>query len=208
MAAPLVLYHAAPSRSSTVHWLLEEIGQPYERIVLNLQKGEQLAPGYLALNPMGKVPTVKHGDTVITEVSAICCYLADAFPAAKLAPPIGDPRRGPYLKWLFYGPSCVEPAVMDHIRPRIEPAPRSMVGWADYATVLDVLSAAMAPGPYLLGEQFTAADVVIGAGLRWTMMFNLIPARPEYRAYVDRLEARPALQRATAIDQELMAANA
>jgi glutathione S-transferase len=154
------------------------------------------------------VPALKHGETVITEAAAICCYLADAFPQAGLAVPIGDPRRGTYLKWLFFGPSCIEPAVTDQAFKRAEAPPRSTLGYGDYDTVMDVLAGAVRKGPYLMGEQFTAADVVIGSGLRWGMAFKLIPERPEFTAYTARLAARPALKRAQAKDAELMAAPA
>jgi glutathione S-transferase len=204
--AKLTLYHAAPSRSSIVRWMLEELGEPYDIHLLSLSKGEQLAPDFLAVNPMGKVPALKHGDTVVTEAAAICTYLADEFPHARLNIPVGDPRRGPYLKWLFFGPSCIEPAIIDRAAPRKEEARRAMLGYGNFDTVMDVVAKAVEKGPYLMGEQFTAADVVIGSGLRWGMMFNLIPKRPEFEAYVARLEQRPALQRATALDQELAAA--
>ena len=197
----LTLYHASPSRSSIVHWMLEELGEPYKLEVLNLQAGDQRKPAYLAINPMGKVPTLKDGDVVVSEVAAICCYLADTYPKAKLAPPIGDKRRGDYLKWLFYGPSCLEPAMIDKALNR-PPAPRSTAGWADYDTVVEVLRSAVGAREYLLGEQFTAADVVIGSGLRWGMLFKMLPELPEFVTYVDRLKARPAMQRQLAKDEE------
>jgi glutathione S-transferase len=202
----LTLYHSAPSRSSIVRWMLEEVGEPYDLHLLSMQRGDNRAPDYLAVNPMGKVPALKHGDVVITEAAAICTYLADAFPAAGLTVPIGDTRRGPYLKWLFFGPSCVEPAMIDRAFPRAEPARRATLGYGDFDTVMDVVARAVAPGPYLLGEQFTAADVVVGATLRWGMVFKLLPERPEFVAYAARLADRPALQRAEAKDRELAAA--
>jgi glutathione S-transferase len=202
----LTLYHAAPSRSSIVHWMLEEVGEPYDIHLVSFKKGENLKPEYLAVNPMGKVPALKHGDTVITEAAAICAYLADAFPKAKLSVPVGDARRGIYLKWLFFGPSCLEPAITERAYPRKEAPPRAALGFGDFDTVMNVLAkAASCAKPYLLGEQFTAADVVIGSGLRWGTMFKLIPERPEFAAYVLRLNERPALQRATAKDETLQA---
>ncbi len=204
--ASLTLYHAVPSRSSIARWMLEEVGEPYEVHPVNLQAGDNLKPDYLAVNPMGKVPALRHGDTVITEAAAICCYLADAFPQAGLAVPVGDTRRGVYLKWLFFGPSCVEPAVTDKAFRRAEAPPRSTLGYGDYDTVMNVLADGVRQGPYLLGEQFTAADVVIGSGLRWGMMFKLIAERPEFTAYTGRLAERPALKRAQARDAELTAA--
>jgi len=204
--ADLMLYHAAPSRSSVVRWMLEELGEPYDLVLLSLAKGDQRKPEYLATNPMGKVPALKHGEAVVTEVAAICTYLADEFPHARLNIPVGDPRRGPYLKWLFFSPTCIEAAVLDKAAPRKETPRRGMVGYGDFDTVMDVVGKGVAGGPYLMGDQFTAADVVVGSMLRWGMMFNLLPERPEFRAYVDRLEQRPALQRATALDRELTAA--
>jgi glutathione S-transferase len=204
--ANLTLYHAAPSRSSVTRWMLEEVGEPYDIHLLSLSRGENRTPGYLAINPMGKVPALRHGDVVITESAAICTYLADEFPHAKLNVPVGDPRRGVYLKWLFFGPSCIEPAIMDRAFPRKEEARRSALGYGDVDTVMDVVTKAVAKGPYIMGEQFTAADVVIGSGLRWGMMFKLLPERPEFTAYVGRLAARPALQRADEKDKELAAA--
>jgi glutathione S-transferase len=206
MAEELVFYFNPMSRARIVRWMLEETGAPYDLHLLKLTEGEQLKPDYLAVNPMGKVPALKHGDVVITEAAAICAYLADAFPQAHLNVPIGDPRRGVYLKWLFFGPSCVEPAITDRAFPRAEQPRRGMLGYGDFDTVMDVVAKAVAKGPYLMGEQFTAADVVIGSGLRWGMMFNLLPKRPEFVDYVGRLEQRPALQRATALDQQLAAA--
>jgi glutathione S-transferase len=204
--AKLTLYHAAPSRSSIVRWMLEEMGEPYDVHHLNLSNGDNRAPDYLAVNPMGKVPALRHGDVIITEAAAICTYLADEFPRAKLNVPIGDPRRGPYLKWLFFGPGCIEPAIMDRAFPRKEEARRAALGYGDFDTVTDVVAKAVGGGPYLLGEQFTAADVVIGSTLRWGMMFKLLPERPEFVAYTGRLAKRPALMRAEAKDKELQAA--
>jgi glutathione S-transferase len=201
----LTLYHAAPSRSSIVLWMLEEVGEPYDIHLMSLKKGENRAADYLKVNPMGKVPALRHGDTVITEAAAICAHLADAFPQAKLNVPVGDPRRGPYLKWLFFGPSCVEPAMTDHMFPRKDTPPRAALGYGDYDTVLSVLTEAVRSGPYLMGQQFTAADVVIGSGLRYGMMFKGIPERPEFVAYAGRVADRPAAKRATAKDQELAA---
>ena len=132
--------------------------------MLSLAKGEQMEPDYLSVNPMGKVPALKHGDAIITEAAAICTYLADEFPHARLNVPVGDPRRGAYLKWLFFGPSCIEPAIIDRAVPRKEEPRRGMLGYGDFDTVMDVVAKAVAKGPYIMGEQFTAADVVIGSG--------------------------------------------
>jgi len=201
--ADLTLYHASPSRSSIVLWMLEELGQPYDVHLVSFKKGENLMPEYLAINSMGKVPALRHRDVVISEVSAICTYLADEFPEAKLNIPVGDPRRGPYLRWMFFGPSVIEPAIIDRAYPRKETVRRATLGYGDFDTVMNVLAQATAAvDPYLFGEQFTAADVVIGSQLRWAMMFKLIPERPEFVSYVERLNARPAAQRAQEKDAE------
>jgi glutathione S-transferase len=200
--ADLTLYHMAPSRSMTVRWMLEEVGQPYDVVLLN--GGKNREPAYLAVNPFGKVPALKHGDVVTTEVAAIC-YLADAFPDAKLAIPVGDKRRGPYLTWLFFDPSCFEPALFER-RLELKDVPRTQVGWPEIGKGLDEIAKVVKVGPYLMGDQFTAADVVIGSGLGWATMMKAIPERPEFQAYIARINARPAAQRARAKDQELMAA--
>jgi glutathione S-transferase len=204
--AELTLFHASPSRSSVVLWMLEEIGQPYDIKLLKLSEGDQQKPDYLAVNPMGKVPALKHGDTVITEVAAICTYLADAFADKKLNVPVGTPRRGPYLKWLFFGPGCMEPAMIDRAAPRKEEARRAMLGYGDFDTCMNVVAKAVEKGPWLMGEHFTAADVVIGSTVRWGTAFKLIPERPEFAAYSARIAARPAAQRAEAKDKTFQAA--
>jgi glutathione S-transferase len=189
-----------------VRWMLEEVGEPYDIHLLKLKDGDNQKPDYLAVNPQGKVPALKHKGVVITEVAAICAYLADEFPSAKLAIPAGDPRRGAYFSWLFFGPSCVEPAITDRAFPRKEPPRAGAVGYRDIETLADILAKAVAKGPYLMGEQFTAADVVIGSGIRWGTMFKLIPERAEFKAYIERIAARPASQRADEKDKALAAA--
>ena len=201
--ADLMLYHAAPSRSSVALWMLEEIGEAYDVHLLRLKDGDNRDPAYLAVNPMGKVPALRHRDAVITEVAAICTYLADAFPAAGLNIPLDDPRRGPYLKWLFFAPGVLESAVTDRAFPRAGQPPRAALGYGDFDTTMDVLARAVTPGPYLMGERFTAADVVIGANLRWGMIFKTVPERREFTDYVARFADRPAARRARAKDEEL-----
>lgn len=203
--ASITLYHASPSRSSIVLWMLEEIGEPYDIRLLKLSEGDNLKPDYLAINPMGKVPALRHGETIVTEVAAICTYLADEFQQKKLSIPVGDPRRGVYLKWLFFAPGCLEPAVTDRAAPRKEPARRAMLGYGDFDTTMNVLARAVEKGPWLMGDQFTAADVVIGANIRWGTIFKLIPERKEFLDYSARIAARPAVQRADEKDRELSA---
>lgn len=207
----LVLYHVVPSRSMSIHWMLEEIGEPYTLRVLDRKKGENRTPEYLALNPAGKVPTLVHNGVAISEGAAICCYLADEFPKAKLNVPIGHPLRGVYLKWLFYGPSCLEPAIIDRRFPRAEikdidpELVRGSIGWGNYETVLSILKSAVSNATYIMGEQFTAADIVIGGGIRWGMFTKLLPELPEFKTYVDRINLRPAYIRSSTKDRELMA---
>ena len=202
MSASLTLYHAAPSRSSTALWMLEEIGEPYELRVLDLKAGEQRAPAYLAVNPMGKVPALVHDGVLITEVGAICLYLADAFPRAGLAPAIGDRLRGPYLRWMFFQGNAFEPAIIDRALKR-EPGPASTLPYGDFETAVEVVARAAAAGPWFLGARFTALDVYFGSAIRWTTQFGLLPDRPEFRSYIARLGERPAYQRAAQRDKAL-----
>jgi glutathione S-transferase len=206
--ADLTLYHASPSRSSVVLWMLEELGEPYDIKLLSLTKEENRKPDYLAINPMGKVPALRHGDTVITETAAICTYLADAFPEKKLNVPVGTPQRGVYLKWLFFGPGCLEQAVMDRAAPRREEPRRAMLGYGDFDTTMNVVASAVSKSTWLMGDRFTAADVVIGSNIRWSTIFKLIPERPEFLAYVQRIVERPAVQRADMKDKEMAAQSA
>lgn len=204
MTATLKLHHAALSRSSTALWMLEEIGEPYELHVLDLKAGEQRHPAYLAINPMGKVPALEHAGVLVTEVGAICLYLADAFPRAGLAPAIDDPLRGPYLRWMFFQGNAFEPALIDRALKR-EPGPASMLPYGDFDTTVATAATAVRRGPWFLGDRFTALDVYFGASIRWTMSFGLLPKLPEFTSYVSRLEERPAFRRATAKDSEIAA---
>lgn len=200
----IIFHHAPMSRSNIVSWMLEELGIPYEIKAISLDRNEQKRPEYLAVNPMGKVPAIEHKGVVITEAAAICAYLAEEFPAAKLNVPVGDARRGPYLKWLFFGPSCLEQAIIDRLHNRA-PAPARSSSYGEYDTVMDTIAAAVATGPFLVGAQFTAADVVLGSGLQWGTFMKAVPTRPEFTVYLARLQQRPALQRAFAKNQELYA---
>jgi len=201
----VTLFHAPNSRSSGVLTLLEELGADFDLQVVNIKASEQLAPAYLAINPMGKVPAVKHGDALITEQVAIFLYLADLYPEAGLAPAISDPLRGPYLRWMVFYGSCFEPALIDRALKR-EQAPRGMSPYGDYDTTLKTLTDQLASGPWLLGERFTAADVLWGTALTWTTGFKLVPALPVIQSYIDRWNARPSVARVKARDAELAAA--
>jgi glutathione S-transferase len=201
----VTLYHAPNTRSFGVLALLEELGADYELQVLNTKSGEQRQPAYLAINPMGKVPALAHAGALVTEQIAVYQYLADLYADRGLAPRIGDPLRGPYLRWLaFYGCSF-EPAVVDRALKREAPPP-SMSPYGDYDTVMRTLSAQLARGPWILGETFSAADVLWGSALTWTTMFGVVEKTALFGAYIERTQARPALARARAKDATLAAA--
>ncbi|MGE0597399.1 MAG: glutathione S-transferase family protein [Hyphomonadaceae bacterium] len=203
--AELIFYTNPMSRGRIIRWMLEEVGQPYRTEVLGYGTTMKGAD-YLAINPMGKVPAIKHGDTVVTEAAAICAYLADAFPQANLAPPPTDPKRGTYYRWLFFGAGCVEPAVTAKSMGWETPAERQgMVGFGSMADVLAALERAITPGPFILGDQFSAADLYVGSQLSWGMQFNTLEKRPSFEAYVARLITRPAAVRASEIDDALIA---
>jgi glutathione S-transferase len=199
MAEEIVFYHNPRSRSQMVHWMLEEAGAPYRIVPIDFEKGEHKTPAFLALNPMGKLPTIEHRGVVVTETAAIMAYVADAFPAAGLAPAPGDALRGPYYRWLFFGAGCIEPALLDKMMKRPEVERKSAVGWGSYEDVLATLKQALSNGPYLLGEKFSAADVYVGSELRFAMMFGAPDLKGEavFDDYVARLGARPAARRAT-----------
>ena len=191
----LTHYHAPNTRSFAIRWLFEELGVPHEMKGLNLKKGEHKTPEHLAINPMGKVPVVVHDTTPITEVGAIAIYLTDLFPEAGLAPAIDDPERGTYLRWIIFNQSAVEPAICDFALKR-EPGQPSMMPYGTYDETMKALAGALSKGPYILGERFSAADVIVGSGVRWMLMFKLLPERPEFTSYADRVTRRPAFVRA------------
>ena len=192
------LYWSPRTRSFTALWLMEETGQPYERVLTDLSAGAQRKAEYLAINPMGKVPALRDGEATLAEAAAICAYVAERYPQATLAPPVGDPLRAKYLYWLFFGPSCGEPAMMQ-IATKVEMNPVA-AGWGDAQRVFDVLDAAVAKGPWILGENFSAADIVIGSGLNFAVrLFKMLPSRASFDRYLDACAARPAFQRAQKI---------
>jgi len=201
----VTLYHSPNTRSTGALILLEELGAPYDLQVLNMKAGEQRRPAYLAVNPMGKVPALKHGEAIVTEQVAVYLYLADLFPEVGLAPPIGDPLRGAYLRWMVFYAACFEPAVVDRAAKH-QPAPQMMSPYGDYDTMLGTLVGQLAHAPHLLGERFSAADVLWGTALGWTTTFKLVPELPEIISYVQRVGARPAVARVRAKDAELAAA--
>jgi glutathione S-transferase len=201
----LTLYTNPMSRGRMVRWMLEEIGQPYDTEIVPYGPGMK-GSEYRAINPMGKVPALRHGDVAVTETAAIIAYLADAFPEARLVPPPASPLRGTYYRWLFFTAGCLEAAVTDKALGFAVPAGRErMCGYGTFEAVMDVLEAAVSKSTYLLGEDFSAADVYLGSQIGFGMRFGMVDKRAAFEAYFDRMQARPALQRATEIDDKLMA---
>ena len=201
----LTLYHAPQSRSVGTLILLEELGADYELRAIDFSKNEQRQAAYLAVNPMGKVPAIVHNGALVTEQGALYAYAADLYPEAGITPAIGDALRGPYLRWLFFYGSSFEPAVVDRSMKR-EPAPPATSPYGDFDTTIKTLLDQLGDGPYLLGERFTAVDVLWGTALRWMTMFKLVAETPAVKAYVERIGTRPAAQRAAKIDADILAA--
>ncbi len=200
----ITLYHSPQTRSSGALTLLEELGAPYELRALNMKAGEQRQDAYLAVNPLGKVPAIVHRGALITEQVAIFLYLADLFPEAGLAPAIGDPLRGPYLRWMVFYAACYEPGLIDRAVQR-EPAPAAMSPYGDFDAVMGALLTQLAAGPYLLGDTLSAADILWGLALRWGTMFGLLPENPLIADYVARITARPSFASVAALDEDLAA---
>lgn len=198
MTADLILYTNPRSRGAIARWMLEETGADYRTEIVEFGPPMK-TPEYLALNPMGKVPTLVHGDTVVTECAAICCYLADTFPQAKLAPTAAE--RGAYYRWLFFAAGPLEAAVTARMLDLEPPADKAgTVGYGSYALALDALDKAVSSSPFIAGDRFTAADVYVGAHVAWGLQFGSIEERPAFAAYRDRVTDRPAYARAAELD--------
>jgi len=193
--ADITFYTNPMSRGRIVHWLLEELGASYDTKILDLEKGDHKKPEYLKINPMGKVPAIVHRGTVVTESGAICLYLADAYPKAGLAPALDDAQRGTYVRWLFFGAGCFEPAIVDKMLSRTAVERKGMLGYGSHEDTLNALEAALKPGPWILGQRFSAADVYLGAQVQWALLAKGIEPRPVFLQYVERIAARPALQK-------------
>jgi len=205
MSQTLTFYTNPMSRGRIVRWMLEETGCEYQTVLLDYGTTMK-APDYLAVNPMGKVPAIRHGETVVTEGAAICAYLADAFPDAGLAPPSGNPMRGPYYRWMFFAAGPVEAAVTAKSLGLLAPADKvRMAGYGTFDETIDALERAVSQGPYICGEQFTAADVYVGSQIGWGMMFGSIEKRGVFEDYFGRLSGREAFRRASDIDDKLIA---
>ena len=205
MADELVFYTNPQSRGRIARWMLEEVGQPYETEVLNYASNMK-APAYLAINPMGKVPALRHGDAVVTETAAICAYLADAFPQAKLAPPASDRMRAPYYRWMFFAAGPVEAATSNKALNFVVPPERErMIGYGTFADTMNALESAVSKEEYLLGDNFSAADVYVGSAIGFGLMFGTIEKRPAFEQYWQRLSVRPTYSRAKELDDALVA---
>ena len=198
MSEKIIFYHNPMSRGRMVHWMLEECGAPYEVKLIDFSKGEHKLPAFTAVNPMGKLPTIQHKGAVVTEVGAIIAYLANEFPKAGLAPAIHDPKRGAYLRWMFFAQGCVDAAIVDKLFSRPPPKETAPLGYGSFADTFRTITAAITPGPYLLGETFSAADLFIGAQLGWGMMTKAVEPTPAIAAYVERCTKRPAMARVLA----------
>jgi glutathione S-transferase len=202
MADDLVFYFNPMSRARIVRWMLEETGAPYKAEKIDFGPAMK-SPDYLAVNPMGKVPAIRHGKTIVTECAAICAYLADAFPAARLAPPPGE--RGDYYRWLFFAAGPLEAAVTNNALGLQPPAERQgMVGYGTYGDVMNTLESAVKNKDYIAGGHFSAADVYVGSHIGWGLQFGSIEKRPAFADYYKRLSERPAARRATELDDAAM----
>jgi glutathione S-transferase len=196
MSDEIQFYTAPMSRGRMVHWMLEEVGARYRPHLFDLQAGEHKTTEFLAINPLGKVPAIVHHGATITEVGAIVAYLGDAFPAAHLAPPIGDTRRGPYLRWLFFAAATLEPAIVDHVTQRTPPKERlAALSYGSVQGVTDTLVQALRRSPHLLGDTFSAADLYVGSNIAFGVGAECLPPLPEFQDYLARITARPANQR-------------
>jgi glutathione S-transferase len=202
MTEQLTFYTNPMSRGAIVRWMLEEVGQPYDTVLLDYGTTMK-APDYLAINPMGKVPAIKHGEVVVTEVAAICAYLAETFPDAGLAPRTAA-ERGAYFRWMFFAAGPVEAAISDKMLGVDVPADKEMmVGYGNYNRVVDALDRLVASSPYVAGERFTAADVYVGSHISWGSQFGTLPKRDSFGPYLERILSRPAAVRAREIDDKL-----
>jgi len=188
----LILHYAPRSRSSTIRVLMDELGMPYDLHVLNMRAGELKSPAYRAINPLGKVPALQHGDTIVTEAIAIALYLADLYPQAGLTPALTDPRRGEYMRWMVFYAASFEPAVVDRAVGNVIPPETAPYG--SYDKVMEILAAHLEGAPYMLGDRISVADIIWGAAFRWLLMFKLVPELPVFTEYAARITSRPSFQ--------------
>jgi glutathione S-transferase len=199
----ITLYHHPFSRAAGTVWALEEVGAPYELRFVDIMKGQQKSPELTAINPMGKLPTLTDGEAVVTENAAIALYLGDRYASGRLAPALDDPRRGTYLRWILFAPSVIEPGLM--ARQAKWEFRAVQAGWGDYDSMLNAMEYAIQDREYILGDQFSMADVTFGGTVRFMLQFGGLEKRPAFIAYAERLGKRPALQRADARNAAVMA---
>jgi glutathione S-transferase len=205
MSDELILYTNPQSRGRVARWMLEEVGEPYQTKVLDFGTSMK-TPEYLAINPMGKVPAIRHGNHVVTECAAICAYLADTFPKAALSPT--PEERANYYRWLFFVAGPLEAAITDSRVLGVEPDAKKqgMVGYGSYAATIETLAQAFKSSTYVAGDRFTAADVYVGAQITWGLLFGTIEKRPEFQRYSELVSQRPAFVRAAELDEKLVQA--
>lgn len=196
----IVLYHHPYSRAAGVVWMLEEVGAPYALRFTDISKGEQKNPEFLAMNAMGKLPTLRDGETVVSESAAIALYLADRYAYGRLAPKVDDPLRAAYYRWAFFAPSVIEPCAL--AKTSGWTYQDSNAGWGAYEAMLDTIEKAVTAKQFLLGDMFSMADVVFGGTLRYMLRFKMLEARPAFEAYVERISARPAARRADEVNDK------
>ncbi len=199
----ITLYHHPYTRAATAVWMLEEVGCPYELSFVDIMAGQQKSPEFLAMNPMGKLPTLVDDGVVVTEGAAIGLYLADRYASGRLAPTLDDPRRGTYLRWSCFAPAVIEPGLMAKMAGWTYK--EGQAGWGNHEAMLVAMEAAVSQGDYLLGDMFSMADVIFGGTLRYMLGFKMIEARPAFVAYAERLATRPALLRAEAKNAAIVA---
>jgi glutathione S-transferase len=199
ISEPVIFYHAPQSRSSATLALLEELGAPYELHLVNIKAGEQRRGSYLAINPLGKVPAIRHRGALVTEQVAIFLYLADFFADAGMAPAVRDPLRGPYLRWMVYYAACYEPALVDQAMKRA-PGPLAMSPYGDFDTMLGTIVERITGSVYLLGDVFSAADLLWGMALQWGTLFKIVPENAAIASYVSRVVSRASFSKVAALD--------
>lgn len=197
-----LLYHMPQTRGGTTLWMNEELGDVCTVKLINLRNGEGRTKEFLKINPMGKLPSLTHKGATVTEAAAICAYLADLHPEKGLAPAPGDPQRGVFYRWMFFAPSCIEPMMLDKLG-KVTRENAVAAGHGDYERVMASITQALSSGPYLLGDKFSAADVVMGSTLNFATMFGAIPLEGAVKNYVERIKARPAFKSMTAKNADL-----
>ena len=199
----IVLYHWPQSRSVSIHYLLEELKADYQLKIVDIRHNAQKNEAFLAINPMGKLPTITHNGVPVTESTAILTYLSDLYADRGLTPGIHDTLRGPYLRWIAFYAACFEPALADRALKR-EPGRASMMPYGDFETVWNTITTQLTKGPYILGDRFHTLDILWGAGLAFMTRFGVAPSHDAVSAYIKRIEERPAFASVNAQSEVIM----